>query len=202
MLDMDKAEANALGAVYPGIIIHWCSFHVAEAVGRNVRDKDRQISPNHQKEMITLFSAAHKANGKTEAKGNLDKLINRCKAMGHQAMADYFTNTFAGDFEKWTYAHHTYLNRGSTTNNYSESHMLTVKSQVLERMKSYNVVALVDYIADRLDNIYSDRLEKFSSGEINARIREINGHIDKISSSAKNIPTRYVIGQPPQLQVI
>lgn len=187
--------------VYPGIKVHWCSFHVIEAVGRNCRDKDRAIDPKHQAEMTSLFKEAQTAPDKKSSSAAFDKLLNRCKALKEPGMVKYFNSQFGQDKEKWSFAYHSFYNRGSTTNNYSESHMLTLKSNILERMRCYNIVALLDYIVDRLDNVYIHRLEKFSCGEINTRIREINKHIDSISSAAKKIPSRYVIGAPPNVKV-
>lgn len=188
-------------ATYPGIKVFWCSFHCIQAAGRNIRDKDRNISAKNQAEMTQLFKEAQTAVEKKKASDSFNKLISRCKAMNEHRMAKYFLDTFGRDQEKWFFSFHTFINRGQSTNNYSESHMLTLKSNILERLRSYNVVALLDYIIDRMDNVYVHRLEKFSSGEISSRIREINSHMDQISGAAQSIPSRYVIGTPPVVQV-
>ena len=55
------------------------------------------------------------------------------------------------------------LIRGQNTNNISEAQFGVIKDKLLQRVKEYNVVALVQKLLDDFSNHYKDKLESIAS---------------------------------------
>lgn len=71
--------------------------------------------------------------------------------------------------------------------------MLTLKAQILDRLRCLNVVALLDYVVNRIDEIYQNRLLAYAFNRDTARINKIR----RLHSVGQNLVVNSLIAFLP-----
>ena len=76
--------------------------------------------------------------------------------------------------------------RSNNTNNYLEAQFLVIKDKILDRVKEYNVVGLVNKLPINLDNHYKEKLLSITTGSFDAVYSlRYRGQIKYLPSTAK-----------------
>lgn len=88
------------------------------------------------------------------------------KNCGHEKYKDHVNKELMGIIEEWvTMFRSEVLTRGHDTNNFAEACIRLLKDIVLERTKAFNIVALVDFIANVWEPYFQARLLHFAHGQ-------------------------------------
>ena len=89
--------------------------------------------------------------------------------------------------EGWALAHRSNLVlRENNTNNYVESQFLVIKDEILNRVKEYNVVGLLDKPSIDLDYHYKTKMLSLADGSFDGIYR------NRFKGLLKNLPSKEV----------
>ncbi|XP_059489178.1 uncharacterized protein LOC132204967 isoform X1 [Neocloeon triangulifer] len=153
MTDDSSAERKAVESVWPTARRLLCVFHVLSAEWKwllsNCNKNDRQ-------KLMNLYYKAVYANTLEEFESASESILAQNEA--HPKYVKRFQK-FAKRVEEWAiYARVGAMNRGNDTNNFAETSIKIAKEAVMQRMKAYNPVALIEFVIGPMDDYYKRRL--------------------------------------------
>lgn len=158
MTDDSDAMRNALHSVFPSVPLLLCQFHVLQAVWRWLFNKRNNIDQKHRKFLITLFKNIMYAKCKKDAESKVNAFIDNDIVKIYPKYLSYIENYFKRRNE-WCLAYRVHIrNMQHNTNNYAEATFRIIKDVILTRLKAYNSISLIEYIANIMDPYYVKRL--------------------------------------------
>ncbi|XP_059474653.1 uncharacterized protein LOC132196189 [Neocloeon triangulifer] len=152
MTDDSSAERGALAAVWPSSRQLLCTFHVLSKEWKWLLSNSTK---DVRKKLMGLFYKVVYAANQEE----FDKGVDEIQSLKSE-------KKFVARFEKYLkrknewaiYKRSDLLLRNNHTNNYAESSIKIVKEAVLDRMKAFNPVALVEFVIGPMESYYKRRL--------------------------------------------
>ncbi|GBN39051.1 hypothetical protein AVEN_126593-1, partial [Araneus ventricosus] len=164
MTDDSDAEINALQNVWPASRNLLCIFHVAQAVWRWLWDSSHQIPKEHRNKLMLIFQQIMYAQTVEEAE---NAYKNACGYIGvylptYDNWNKYLNNCWKKK-QLWCLAFRNEKVRGHHTNNFSEVCVRIFKDEVLCRVKAYNVLTILDFVAMQLENHYEKKFRDFAN---------------------------------------
>lgn len=160
MTDNALAEIEAICEVWPECKHLLCIFHVLQAVWRWLWDSKNSIPNEKRAEFMTMFQNILYA----ENKDDMTKMYQNCLIAG-QELPNWveYVNYYWQFKDKWGLCYRDFKVRGSHTNNFSESAIRVMKDIVLSRVKTYNLISLVDLVCTGFEELYITRFIDFSN---------------------------------------
>lgn len=160
MTDDSCAERNALKSVFPQTSLILCTFHVCQAVWRWLWDGKNKVDIKDRKKLMLEFRSILYAQTEEESKEFFGTLCVGCK---YSNFVNYLKNLWERKNEWCHFYRQSLCTRGHNTNNFVEASIRVLKDIILERCKSFNVVALLGFITEILETYHKRRLISFAS---------------------------------------
>lgn len=162
--DDSIAERNALKAVFPQSHLLLCTFHVCQAFWRWLWDSHNSIEKTDRKKIMLAFRLVIFANTDEECTEYFQNLIQEyCHDNNYQNLKIYLEAHWSRRQEWCLHYRNNLITRGNNTNNYVESSIRIFKDIVLERCRSFNSCALIDFIVKVFENYHKRRLLEYAN---------------------------------------
>ncbi|KAJ8929794.1 hypothetical protein NQ314_017483 [Rhamnusium bicolor] len=158
--DDSTAARNALKLIFAQTSLILCSFHVCQAVWRWLWDTKNHIDVKDRKKLMREFRYILYAQTEEESEEYFLTLCEGCKYIN---FVDYVKNLWERRDEWCHFYRQSLCTRGHNTNNYVGASIRVLKDVMLERCKSFNAVALLDFITNILEHYHRRRLISFAS---------------------------------------
>lgn len=159
MTDNCSAEIGAALKIWPSSISLLCIFHVLQYVLRWLQDSAHKIPKIQQRDFMSTFQTILYCTSTEEADNAYESAMTI--ADNFPAWQNYLRTQYEMK-EKWCLAYRV----GKTahhTNNYAEISIRLFKENVLDRVKAYNIVALLDFVTNTMESFYERKLQEFYS---------------------------------------
>lgn len=161
-IDMSAAEHNAISAVYPGVDVQWCLFHVARAWMGKIREYIKlgssSLNAEAHKSVIGALKKMMWEKSQAEFLVQLRRFIE--DFWMYPEFLEYFKKKYLENdaFMHWSAAFQPQSFTNMETNNYVESWHNQLKTTYLQRKKNRRVDRLVyilvnDVLPDYVQNI-------------------------------------------------
>lgn len=160
MTDDSHAERNALKSVYPNTKLLLCSFHICQAVWRWLCDTKNGVDKSDRQKVMNEFRSVLYASSSEECEEIYNDLNNSCK---YQNFSKYLTTLWKRKDEWCLHYRKALITRGHNTNNLVESSIRIPKDIILERCKTFNAVALLEFIINVLEKYHFRRLLAYAN---------------------------------------
>ncbi|XP_065218331.1 uncharacterized protein LOC135844139 isoform X1 [Planococcus citri] len=185
MTDNCAAEIGAAKAIWPDSVLLLCIFHVLQYVLRWLQDANHKIEKAHQGDLMSTFQTILYSTDIKEA----DDAYESAMAIGssYPGWQSYLQDQYAMK-EKWCLAYRVGLT-AHHTNNFAEISIRLFKENVLDRVKAYNLVALLDFIVTTMEVFYKRKLREF----YNSRDRRKHLYLQEIFRRAEYIQREDIV---------
>jgi SWIM zinc finger len=161
-IDDSKAEFNALKSTWPQSVILLCIFHLLQSVWRWLWDSSNKILKEDRPNLMSQFRKVVYASNQIDFDELTKNLLESPLTKKYTKFEKYISNLL-GRFKLWAmFERHGLLTRGHNTNNICESSIRIFKEVILSRCKSFNIIALIDFVVDILEKYYVARLCRFA----------------------------------------
>ena len=163
MTDNCSELRNALRIVWPESRL-LCIFHLMQQIWRWLHEKKNSIRKDHRPEILKLVKAIVYASNEDDVSEKTNQLLQDSLLEIYPNANEYFNNVL--DISgSWALAYRSdILVRGNNTNNYVEAQFLVIKDEILNRVKEYNVLGLVDKLTINLEAHYQAKLLSIAEG--------------------------------------
>ena len=148
---------DALRIVWPESRL-LCIFHLMQQTWRWLHEKKNSIRKDHRPEILKLVKAIVYASNEDDVSEKTEQLLEDSLLEIYPNANEYLNNVLyiSGS---WALAYRSdILVRGNNTNNYVEAQFLVIKDEILNRVKEYNVLGLVDKLTINLEAHYQAKL--------------------------------------------
>ncbi len=164
MTDNCSELRDALRIVWPESRLLLCIFHLMQQVWRWLHQKKNGIHKNHRPEILALVKSIVYASNEEDVSEKTDELLQD-SLLEIYPNADEYLNNVLEISGSWALAYRSdLLVRGNNTNNYVEAQFLVIKDEILNRVKEYNVLGLVDKLTTNLEAHYQAKLLSIADG--------------------------------------
>lgn len=186
MTDDSEAEIKALSQVWPLSKNFLCVFHVLQSIWRWLWNSKNEIPKEHRSTLMLFFQNILYANSPKQAE---QAYKNACGLVGsylptYEKWCKYLEEHWKRK-ELWCLAFRNEEVRGHNTNNYSEVCIRIFKDQILSRIKAYNVLTLLDFVANPLESFYKKKFRDFANNRNASRRLFLLSLKNKASSISK-----------------
>ena len=183
MTDNCMELRDALRHVWPNSRLLLCIFHVMQQVWRWLHEKKNRIQAHHKQPLIEMIKGIVYANHQ-EISNKINDLFND-PLLGEYPNASSYLESVTDVVESWALAYRSDLTvRDNNTNNYVESQFLVIKDEILNRVKEYNVVGLLDKLVGDLETHYKNKLMSIADGSFDgvygSRFKGILKHLPSV----------------------
>lgn len=162
-IDDSRAEFNSLKSVWPHTIILLCLFHLLQSVWRWLWDGNNKILKDDRPLLMIDFRKIVYAANQIDFEENCKNLMESRLLKKYTKFKVYISNLL-DRYKLWAmFERHDLLTRGHNTNNICESSIRIFKEVILSRCKSFNIIALIDFVVDILEKYYTTRLLRFAN---------------------------------------
>ena len=164
--DHNEEERSGINHVWPTCTRLLCLFHLLQAVWKWLFDKENYIEKHDRPIIISLIKDIAYAKD-DETKNNLhNDMVNGTIASKYPNFINYFRKNIWSCKEVWCVAYRKSLPvHGNHTQNYIELQFLVLKDEIAHRIKSYNIVELVEVVTTDLE-AHRDKLRSLASGAL------------------------------------
>ncbi|XP_065207575.1 uncharacterized protein LOC135836577 [Planococcus citri] len=185
MTDNCSAEIGGALAIWLDSISLLCVFHVLQYVLHWLQDSAHHIPKEHQRDLISTFQTILYCTDINEAENAFESAM----AVGGSfpQWQNYLQDQYNSK-EKWCLAYRKGLT-GHHTNNYAEISIRLFKENVLNRVKAYNFIALLDFIASTMELFYKRKLREF----FNSRDRRNHLYLQYLLKNAAYIRKENIV---------
>ena len=163
MTDNCSELRDALKIVWPQSRLLLCIFHLMQQVWRWLCEKKNGVHADHRAQILSLMKSIIYAE--------MEDISERTDDMLEHSLFKKYPNAkkYLQDVldlkESWALAYRNSLPiRGNNTNNYVEAQFLIIKDEILNRVKEYNIVGLVDKLTINLEEHYMTKLLSIADG--------------------------------------
>ncbi len=165
MTDNCSELRDALKIVWPASQLLLCIFHLMQQVWRWLHDKKNGIHAEHRQEILSLMKSIIYAQSE-DISERTDDMLEHSLLEKYPNAAKYLEDVLDLK-ESWALAYRSGLPvRGNNTNNYVEAQFLVIKDEILNRVKEYNVVGLLDKLTINLEEHYITKLLSIADGSL------------------------------------
>ncbi|KAK7918603.1 hypothetical protein WMY93_009887 [Mugilogobius chulae] len=171
LTDNCKEERAALQFVWPSAKLLLCTFHMLQQTWRWIMDRSHRISDCDKPYIFMLFKKALYSNNETSFAAKYHDLLQDDTVGKYENAVAYFKSLYEerGDFALCFRSE--IFTRGNQTNNFVEAQFLVLKDTILNRIKEYNVVALLEKITMDMEQHYKEKLLSVSDGSYDCNLR-------------------------------
>jgi len=162
MTDDSSAERNALTKVFPTSKLLLCSFHVCQAMWRWLWDTNHGIDNLHRKPIMLMFRQIVFERDVTACEELMKEFLLNHLVLKYPLLVKHLTQFWKRKTEWCICYRSSYLTRGHNTNNMVEVSIRIFKDNVLQRSKSFNAVATIDFVSNQLEQHYVRRLRTYA----------------------------------------
>lgn len=160
--DNCTAEINAINEVWPESQHFLCIFHVLQYVWRWLHDSKNGIPQDHQRNFYTNFQIILYCTSVEDAENAYNSavaiaIVNKFVQWGNYLQRQWEIK------EKWCMAYRVNLVQHHT-NNYAEISVRIFKENILGRIKTYNVMAMIEFVCSTMEVFYQRKLRDFADG--------------------------------------
>lgn len=175
MTDDSAAERRALATVFKESKLLLCAFHVCQALWRWLWESKHKIEKSERQLKMISFRAVLFEQDESISRKGIEELCNDSNVIfsNHMISLKNRMTEWAVCFRKQLSIH------GQNTNNIIESSIRIFKDIVLERCKTYNAAALVDFIFQVLKDYHKRRLIKYASYRVTKPQLQYNSLLSK-----------------------
>ena len=164
MTDNCSELRDALRIVWPESRLLLCIFHLMQQIWRWLHEKKNNIHKDHRPEILKLVKAIVYASNEEDLLETTDELLQD-SLLEIYPNANGYLNNVLDISGSWALAYRSdLLVRGNNTNNYVEAQFLVIKDEILNRVKEYNVLGLVDKLTTNLEAHYQAKLLSIAEG--------------------------------------
>jgi hypothetical protein len=186
MTDNCSELRDALKIVWPESRLLLCIFHLMQQVWRWLYEKKNGIHADHRQEILSLMKSIIYAETE-DISERTDDLLEHSLLEKYPNAAKYLGDVLEFK-ESWALAYRTGLPvRGNNTNNYVEAQFLVIKDELLNRVREYNVVGLVDKLTINLEEHYMTKLLSIADGSFDGV------YSARFKGLMKNLPPSHVL---------
>ena len=165
MTDNCSELKDALKIVWPSSRLVLCVFHILQQVWRWLHDKKHSVKKCDRQNLLSIFKSLIyvKTSDELETKYN-DIIESELLQHKYPNFAAYLDGVYEYR-ESWGLSfREAYLMRGNNTNNNAEAQFLVMKDFILNRIKEYNITALIEKLTVDLEQHYKDKLLSAANG--------------------------------------
>ncbi|KAL3187606.1 hypothetical protein MRX96_025096 [Rhipicephalus microplus] len=164
MSDNSSAEKAALQQTWPSARQLLCQFHVAQAEWRWLTTSHNSVDKDQRRRFMSAFQLVMYA----DTAEKLEAATAELKALQHDAFVSRVL-TFLRRQEEWVQLYRLdVLTRGHNTNNFAEATIRVLKDIILNRVKAFNAVALVDSVALVWEKYFESRILRHAYSRVAA----------------------------------
>ena len=151
----------ALKITWPLVIILLCIFHVLQALWNWLFKAGNKIELQDRKLLINNFKNLVYAENINDFQTEYEKLIALPQAQKYDKFIKHVDHLYDRK-EMWAFAYRkNILVRGHNTNNFAEASFRIFKDIILKRLKAFNIISLMNFITQNLEEHYSSKLLLF-----------------------------------------
>ncbi|XP_076042606.1 uncharacterized protein LOC143026316 isoform X2 [Oratosquilla oratoria] len=166
MTDDASGVRSALATVFPNSVVLINEFHILLSVWTWVWNSKNQIARQDRSVLYYLVKDLVYAPTLYDLNVTFDNLTANSTAMRYNNFLQYVTHLFSRS-QLWSSAFRQNINvHGLTTSEIVQSSMKALKDKVFLRMKSFNVIQLIDFLITRLEFYYEHRLVCIASNKV------------------------------------
>lgn len=162
MTDDSSAERNALTKVFPASKLLLCSFHVCQAMWRWLWDTNHGIENMHRKSIMLMFRQIVFERDVTACEELMKEFLSHHLVLKYPLLQEHLSQFWERKSEWCICYRSSYFTRGHNTNNMVEVSIRIFKENVLQRSKSFNTVATIDFVSNQLEEHYIRRLRTYA----------------------------------------
>ena len=182
MTDDCDALRSSLQMVFPQSTLLLCTFHVLQAVWRWLWDSKHAVNKEVRPHYFFLVKAMLFAQSEADIEMRFQSFLDECAS--HPRFIKYITHLYSRKTEWALCFRNNLLLRGNNTNNYCEAAMKIFKDKILHRTKAYNIIQLIDFICNYLEEFYCRLLIDIANGRCTRRSK---GLVKETSIGEENI---------------
>ncbi len=166
MTDDCSALRQALHGAFPEAALVLCGFHLLQAMWRWLWDSSNEVPEQHRTYLLKCFRGLVYASTPAALMEGYTSLMEDHIASQHPKFVQHLQEVFERRGE-WAICLQTQLpTTESHTKDYMETAKRVYKDKVLHRLKTYNVVQLVDFVLTRMEAQYIRRLTNVSNSQL------------------------------------
>ncbi|KAK3922591.1 Protein FAR1-RELATED SEQUENCE 11 [Frankliniella fusca] len=155
MTDNSNTEKSALEMVWPQAEQLLCHFHVVQQEWTWLLTAKNQVEVSQRQSFISSFKKIMYSKTTEELEESIMDFNSRVTHKSYNKRV----NDFLDRKKEWvSLFRQDLLMRGHQTNNYSEATIRILKDVILQRIKAYNLVALINYIITVWQNYMKTRI--------------------------------------------
>ena len=165
LTDNCREERLALKTVWPTITLFVCTFHFLQALWRWLHEKKNNISMSDRPILMDKVKQMIYAKSSEE----LDELYAEITSSNiferNPTFHSYFEIAIWNNKVDWCLLFRKGLpTRGNNTSNYVEAQFRVMKDEILNRIRCYNIVEVLDRLTVHLENHHKDKLLSVANG--------------------------------------
>ena len=184
MTDNCSELRDALQIVWPNTRLLLCIFHILQQIWRWLHDRNNGVSSDDRPILLQLMKSVLYSRNEDAMEDLIDDLRSNQLVKTYPKAGRYFESVLDIK-ESWALAHRSNLMlRENNTNNYVESQFLVIKDEILNRVKEYNVVGLLDKLSIDLDYHYKTKMLSLADGSFDGIYR------NRFKGLLKNLPSK------------
>ena len=165
MTDNRSELRDALKILWPESQLLLCIFHLMQKVWRGLYEKKNGIHIDHRPEILSLMKSIIYAEME-DISERTDNILEHSLFYKYPNAAKYLEHVLNLK-GPWALAYRSGLPvRGNNTNNYVEAQLLVIKDEILNRVKEYNFLGLVDKLTINLEEHYMTKLLSIADGSL------------------------------------
>ncbi|KAJ1526610.1 hypothetical protein ONE63_008196 [Megalurothrips usitatus] len=158
MTDDSTPERNALKLSFHDAILLLCLFHVLQAFWRYLWAREQNVPKEKRSELFYLFKDLVYAESGTIFQERWKEALSHEELNKYHKVKTHLENFIPRSAEWALFQRLHLLTRGNQTNNYCEANIRILKEKVMNRLKAFNLVQLLDFMLTRYDSYVESRI--------------------------------------------
>ena len=170
MTDDSESQRQALTATWPKATMLLCTFHVLQSFWTWLHDGKNKIHKEHRQVLMSKMKELVYAKSEQTLNSKYKDLLSDSTVQLYPKFLEHIKNYWSKR-QRWALCFRTTLmTRGNNTNNYAEAGIKVLKEQVFSRIKAYNLIEMVTFVADVMETYYQRRLLHLANNRIDCYI--------------------------------
>jgi len=170
MTDDSESQRQALAATWPKATMLLCTFHVLQSFWTWLHDGKNKIHKEHRQVLMSKMKELVYAKTEQTLNSKYKDLSSDSTVKLYPKFLEHIKNYWSKR-QRWALCFRTTLmTRGNNTNNYAEAGIKVLKEQVFSRIKAYNLIEMVTFVADVMETYYQRRLLHLANNRIDRYI--------------------------------
>ncbi|KAK3919949.1 Cleft lip and palate transmembrane protein 1-like protein [Frankliniella fusca] len=158
MTDDSTPERNALKLSFQGATLLLCLFHVLQAFWRYLWAREQNVPKEKRSELFHLFKDLVYAEIRAIFHERLEETLSHEELNKYHKVKTHLEDFIPRSAEWALFQRLNLLTRGNETNNYCEANKRILKEKVMNRLKAFNLVQLLDFMLTRYDSYVESRI--------------------------------------------